>query len=62
MNKQGPIRKRFGGKRPGAGGPPKPEDKEKEQLRLDKMLHEHNAKTGGNTEIYTKKKEEFIIE
>ena len=59
---KGPIRKRFAGKRPGAGGPGKPIDKEKEALRLDKMLHDHNAKTGGNTEIYNKKKEEYIAE
>ena len=60
---KGPIRKRsFDGKRQGAGGPGKPVDKEKEALRLDKMLHDHNAKTGGNTEIYEKKKETYIAE
>ena len=59
---EGPIRKRFAGKRPGAGGPGKPVDKEKEALRLDKLLHDHNAKTGGNTEIYNKKKETYIAE
>lgn len=60
MNKgKGPLNKRFGGKRPGAG---KPRDKEKEHLQLDKLLHEHNAKTGGNTEIYEKKKEEYMIQ
>ena len=63
MNKgKGQIKKRFGGKRPAGEGPGKPRDKEKEHLHLDKLLAEHNAKTGGNTEIYNKRKQDNLNE
>ena len=59
---RGPNNKGFKGKKPQRDQDKKPMDKEALQDQLDKELAIHNAKIGGNTEIYAKKQHDKMNE